>query len=202
MTNHLDDLLARYPELTTCSADISSAFDLLLSTVESGGRILLCGNGGSAADADHIAGELLKGFVHARPISSDALPGLDPALARLQGGIAAIPLTGFPALRTAVANDTDPALEFAQLVWALGQPGDVLWSLTCSGNARNVLLAMQAARGRGLKNLLFTGGDPGSCVEWADVTIRVPDTETYRIQERHLPIYHGLCLALEEKCFG
>lgn len=202
MTDHLNQLLSRYPDLTPCADSIAGAFVVLQDAINAGGRVLLCGNGGSAADADHIAGELLKGFVHARPIGPTNIDGLDPALRKLQGGIAAIPLTGFTALRTAVANDTNPELEFAQLVWALGQPGDVLWSLSCSGNARNVLLAMQAAHAKGMKNLLFTGFEPGPCAEHADIAIRVPDTETYRIQESHLPIYHALCLALESKLFG
>lgn len=174
---------------------------MLESSFLAGGQLLIAGNGGSASDADHIAGELLKGFIRPRLVDLPDADSLDPALQKLQGGLPAIPLTGFPALRTAVANDTDPELEFAQLVWALGRPGDVVLGITCSGNARNVLLALQAARLKGLKTLLLTGANEGTCCAHADLRIHAPDTETFRVQELHLPIYHAWCLALEERFF-
>ncbi|MEJ6602555.1 MAG: SIS domain-containing protein [Opitutaceae bacterium] len=202
MSPHFDQLFARYPSLLPCQTDIEAAFRILKTSFADGGQLLLAGNGGSAADADHIAGELLKGFVRPRLVDLPDDGTLDPALQKLQGGLPAIPLTGFPALRTAVANDTSPDLEFAQLVWALGRPGDVVLGISCSGNARNVLLALQAARLRGLKTMLLTGATPGKCSPHADICIRAPDTETFRIQELHLPIYHALCLALEDHFFS
>jgi D-sedoheptulose 7-phosphate isomerase len=194
-------LWERHPSLVSCQSDIVAAFEMLETSFSAGGQLLIAGNGGSASDADHIAGELLKGFVRPRWVDLPSADSLDPALQKLQGGLPAIPLTGFPALRTAVANDTDPELEFAQLVWALGRPHDVMLGITCSGNARNVLLALQAARLKGLKTLLLTGANEGVCCAHANVCIQVPDTETFRIQELHLPIYHTLCLALEERFF-
>ena len=201
MSAFFDQLWERHPSLVSCQSDILAAFDMLATSFSAGGQLLIAGNGGSAADADHIAGELLRGFVRPRLVDLPDAASLDPALQNLQGGLPAIPLTGLPALRTAVDNDTDPELEFAQLVWGLGRPQDVVLGITCSGNARNVLLALQAARLKGLKTLLLTGATAGTCCASADISIQVPDTETFRIQELHLPIYHALCLALEERFF-
>jgi D-sedoheptulose 7-phosphate isomerase len=197
-----EQLFERYPVLSACQRDMEAAFQILETCFAAGGQLLLAGNGGSAADADHIAGELLKGFVRPRLVDLPDAANLDPALQKLQGGLPTIPLTGFPALRTAVANDTSPDLEFAQLVWVLGRPGDVVLGISCSGNARNVLLALQAARLRGMKTILLTGAAPGKCSPHADICIQAPDTETFRIQELHLPIYHALCLALEDRFFS
>lgn len=200
--SHLNTLLSRHPSLEACADSISGAYTELETCFANEGQLYLCGNGGSAADAEHIAGELLKGFVHPRPSTGHSEEGFDPALDKLQGGLPAIPLTGFPALRSAVANDTNPELEYAQLVWALARPGDVVMGISCSGSARNVLLALQTARRRGVRTLLLSGATPGKCAPFADLSINVPDTEVYRIQELHLPIYHTLCLALEEQFFG
>ena len=200
LDSRLADLLARRPELAGCAAALRATFDTLVTAFTSGHRLYLCGNGGSTADAEHIAGELLKGFAHRRPlpIPTDA----DPLLQKLQGGLPAIPLTGFPALRTAVANDMAGELEYAQLVTALGGAGDCLLGITCSGNARNVALAFETARIKKMTTILLTGASGGRAAPLADHVIRVPAEEIYQIQELHLPIYHTLCLALEDHFFA
>ncbi len=182
--------------------DIAQAFALLGGCFAGGGKLLLCGNGGSAADAEHWSGELLKGFKSLRPLPEPERRGLPPALAaRLQGGLPALPLTSFIALSTAFANDVEPRLVFAQLVWALGKPGDILAAISTSGNAANVCDAAVAARARGLRVLGLTGESGGKLAPLCDVCVRGPATETFRVQEFHLPIYHCLSLMLEERFF-
>ena len=211
----LYELTTAHPGLLYCQDTISVAQDLLVDTYRDGGKLLLCGNGGSCADCDHIAGELLKGFLSHRPLSeedcmtlADTLPEgeADPDLyllaGQLQGGLPAISLPAQTAAVTAVSNDTDPALIFAQLVWALGQAGDTLLCLSTSGNSRNVVLAAKAAKAKGMKVLAMTGEADSSLSALADVTIQVPARETYRVQEYHLPVYHYLCAAVEEEIFG
>lgn len=208
-------LLQNHPALAVCQDAIETARDLLIGTYRQGGKLLLCGNGGSAADCDHIAGELLKGFLSHRPLSeedcmalADTLPDgeADPDLyllaGQLQGGLPAVSLPSQTAALTAVCNDTDPALIFAQPVWALGQAGDTLVCLSTSGNSRNVVLAAKAARAKGLRVLALTGEAESALSVLADVTVRVPAHDTYRIQEYHLPVYHYLYAAVEEAFFG
>ncbi len=194
---HLSFLLERRPELVGCVEEIRAAYAALAQCFRTGGRVYLCGNGGSAADCEHWAGELLKGFYARRAPRGD----LPAALARLQEGLPAIPLTGFLSLRTAVANDIAPELEYAQLVWALGRPGDVLVAISTSGNARNVFLAAQAARQKGLVVLGLSGETGGRLIEVANPCIRVAAGRTHLIQELHLAIYHTLCIALEAEFF-
>lgn len=201
MTKHLSALLTRRPELAPCAGDIRAVHDLLATCFRRDGRVYLCGNGGSAADCEHWAGELLKGFYSRRPVRLPDGKSLPAGLRDLQGGLPAIPLTGFLSLRTAFANDVDPALEFAQLVWALGRPGDVLVAISTSGNARNVGLAAQAAKLRRMPVAGLSGANGGKLRRLADPCIRVPATQTHLIQEMHLAIYHTLCLALEAKFF-
>ena len=214
MPHTIDTLLQSQPSLEACRDTVESARNLLIDTYRAGGKLLLCGNGGSAADCDHIAGELLKGFLSLRPLSeedcmtlADTLPEgeADPDLyllaGHLQGGLPAISLPSQTAAVTAVCNDTDPALIFAQLVWALGQAGDTLLCLSTSGNSKNVVLAAKAAHAKGMKVLALTGERDSALSALADVTIQVPATETYRVQEYHLPIYHYLCAAVEEEFF-
>lgn len=166
------------------------------------GTLFLAGNGGSAADADHWTGELLKGFCKLRPLSAEVRSRLRPELAEhLQGGIRAIPLTGFPAFTTAFSNDVDPALIWAQLVHTLGRKGDVFIGLSTSGNARNVGLAAEAAGAKSLKIVGLTGKGGGALAALCDVCICVPATETYHVQELHLPVYHCLSLMLEDEFF-
>ena len=215
MSLTIHTLLQNHPALAVCRDSIESARDRLITTYRDGGKLLLCGNGGSAADCDHITGELLKGFLSHRPLSeedcltlADVLPEgeADPDLyllaGQLQGGLPAISLPSQTAALTAVCNDTDPALIFAQLVWALGQAGDTLLCLSTSGNSRNVVLAAKAAKAKGLKILALTGEANSALSALSDVTVQVPATDTYRVQEYHLPVYHYLCAAVEEEVFG
>ena len=214
MSLSIEILLQNYPALEACRESIETARDLLICTYREGGKLLLCGNGGSCADCDHIAGELLKGFLSHRPLSeedcialADSLPEgeADPDLyllaGQLQGGLPAISLPSLTAAVTAVSNDTDPALIFAQSVWALGQAGDTLICLSTSGNSRNVVLAAKAARAKGLRVLAMTGEADSALSALADVTVQVPACDTYRVQEYHLPVYHYLCAAVEEALF-
>lgn len=201
--DHLSELIARRPALIPLSPDIRNAADMFLECFRSGGNALIAGNGGSAADADHWAGELMKGFESRRPLTPQQRAGLRPELAdKLQQAVPCIPLTGFPALRTAVANDIDPTLEFAQLVMALGRPGSLYVGLSTSGNAANVCAAAEVARARGLKVLGLTGEGGGKLAPLCDLCLRVPATRTLEVQELHLPIYHTLCLLIEDEFFA
>ena len=203
VTRHLDDLESRHPALASVREQVVAGFELLRECVASSGTIYLCGNGGSAADAEHWAGELVKGFESKRPLPAQERSGLVPELAdRLQQGIRAVPLTGFVSLRTAVANDIAGDVEFAQLAWTFCKPGDVLVGISTSGNSKNVVLAMQAANARGAKTLALVGSGGGSMAEMADHAIRVPAKRTLHVQEQHLPVYHCLSLMLEDHFFG
>lgn len=200
MNPHLETLATRHPSLQPFLPQIEDAWHLLAACFLSGRKLLICGNGGSAADADHWAGELLKGFAHPRPLPPEMARGLSPETAsRLQWALPAIPLTGFPALASAYANDVDPEFVFAQLVFALGHAGDVLVALSTSGNSANVCRAAEVARARGLKVLALTGADGGKLKSLADLWLGVPAVSTPHVQELHLPIYHCLCLLLEEQ---
>ncbi len=199
----LEDVISRFPPLSTCAGDIDRAFELLRACYARGGKILLAGNGGSAADAEHWSGELLKGFASKRPLAGEPRKKLPAELAAgLQEALPAIPLTAFIALNTAFANDVNAAFAFAQLVWGLGREGDVLVGLSTSGNAANILHAADVAKARGMAVLGLTGATGGKLAAKTDVCIRVPETVTYKIQELHLPVYHCLCLMLEEAFFG
>jgi len=199
MSSHLNNLFERYSALEVCRSDIQQAFDLLNATFRKDGKLLLCGNGGSASDSEHWAGEMLKGFGHSRPLPASMRQGLPLEMAaRLQWAFPVIPLTGFPALATAFSNDVEPEYVFAQLVLALGRPGDVLAALSTSGNSANVCRAAEVARARNLPVLALTGATGGKLKALADVCICVPATLTPHVQEFHLPIYHCLSLMLEE----
>jgi D-sedoheptulose 7-phosphate isomerase len=199
MPSHLDNLIERYSALQACRSDIQRAFDLLSACFLKDGKLLLCGNGGSASDSEHWAGEMLKGFAHARPLSPTLRRGLPSKMAaRLQWAFPVIPLTGFPSLATAFSNDVEPEYVFAQLVLALGRPGDVLAALSTSGNSANVCRAAEVARARNLPVLALTGTTGGKLKALANVCICVPATLTPHVQEFHLPIYHCLSLMLEE----
>jgi D-sedoheptulose 7-phosphate isomerase len=199
----LEDLLQRFPALAVCAGDVERAFALMRDCYSGGGKALVCGNGGSAADAEHWSGEMLKSFVRKRPLAVDACRGLSARLVEgLQGALPMIPLTGFLSFRTAFANDADPDLVFAQLVWALGRPGDVLVALSTSGDSANVCLAAEAASVRGLKTVALTGESGGRLADLADVCIRAPARETHLVQELHMPVYHCLSLMLEDAFFA
>lgn len=201
-TTLIDDLLQRMPGLEVCRNDLERAFAMLRDAFRAGHKVLLCGNGGSAADAEHWAGELLKGFRRKRPLRLQDHAMLPPSIAgSLQRALPAIPLSGFPALSTAFANDVNPELTFAQLLWALGERGDVCIGISTSGNAANVCATLQVARARGLLTLGLTGETGGAMAEFCDLVIRAPARETYLIQEYHLPIYHCLSMMLEDEFF-
>ncbi|MDR2630493.1 MAG: SIS domain-containing protein [Spirochaetaceae bacterium] len=203
-----DALFERYKELAPCAADIALAGELLEKGIREGKKILLCGNGGSAADADHITGELGKSFCRQRPIEAalgEKLRALDSEkgeiLARsLQAGIPALNLTSLIALSTAFGNDVDPYLVFAQQTLVYGTEGDILWGISTSGNAKNIYYAALVAQAKGMRVLGMTGKDGGILKQRCDVCIKVPKTKTYEVQELHLPVYHALCRYLEE-CF-
>lgn len=206
----LNDLLSRYPLLKVCEERIEKSFLLLKQSYTDGGKLLICGNGGSAADAEHIVGELMKGFKSPRLLdeaSQQKLKDIDKEegsllAENLQGALPAIALDGHPALTTAYINDCNPLLCFAQQVNGYGREGDVLIGISTSGNSQNVIYAAVTAKAKGMKVVGLTGAKDSKLSELADVCIQVPETETYKIQELHLPVYHCLCLMLEEEFFG
>lgn len=202
MTDSLQQLLQRFPELEVCRPQTEAALQLFVQCYCQRKKTLLCGNGGSAADAEHWAGELLKGFVRKRPLPPEWEKKVSPRLAQgLQDALPAIPLTSFPSLQSAFANDADPQLNFAQLLWGLGKPGDLLVGLSTSGNSSNVLHAFELARAMEIQTLALTGKDGGKLKTLADVAICAPAEETYRIQEYHLALYHWLALETEAAFF-
>lgn len=199
-----------YPDLSPCLSDIEEAYRLLGAAFSAQSKLLVCGNGGSAADADHIVGELVKSFLLKRPVPGSYRQKLETEYAgegryladHLQGGLPAIALTAHTALATAFSNDVASDLVFAQQVYAYGRPGDVLLGLSTSGRSANVLHALRVARSLGVRTIGLTGQSGGAMIPLCDVLVRVPYDSTPRIQERHLPIYHALCIALETKFFG
>lgn len=206
---YLEELVERYPVLDVVKDDVRKAYELLEACYEQGGKLLIAGNGGSCADAEHIVGELMKGFVKRREVSdsfaeclrnADEFRGAELAK-KLQGGLPAIALTGHAGLSTAYLNDVDGDLIFAQQTYGYGRPGDVLIGISTSGNAKNVMYAMTVAKALGMKTIGLTGKDGGALKREADVSVVVPETETFKIQELHLPVYHALCLMLEERFF-
>ena len=203
-----EELYLRYPSLKKCRGDIEAAVNEAVDCYRGGGKLLLCGNGGSSADCEHITGELLKGFLSKRPIPCkkkaemlERCPALSGIIEKLQGGLPAIALPQLTALNTAFCNDVDPELLYAQGVMGLGKPNDVLIAISTSGNAKNVCNAAKAARGLGITVIALTGEGGGELYTLADVCIRVPEHETYKVQELHLPVYHYLSLRLEEELF-
>lgn len=210
LMKHVDLLIARYPSLEVCKNDIIVAYDLLKEAYSDGHKLLVAGNGGSASDAEHIVGELMKEFKLKRKIFAaqiDRLMKIDAEMGtvladHLQGSLPAISLVGEPSLTTAFMNDAIPVLIFAQQVNGLGRAGDVFLSISTSGNSKNILYAAVTAKSKGLKVIGLTGQKENQLEQIADVCIHVPEIETYKIQELHLPVYHCLCLMLEEKFFG
>jgi len=200
----------RYPSLKGCCEDLVLAYRILEHCFENGGKLLVAGNGGSAADAEHIVGELMKGFKLPRKLPDEfasKLKAVDPNLGsilaeNLQSALPAIALDGHPALTTAYMNDCEPLLCFAQQVNGYGKNGDVFFGISTSGNSKNILYAATVAKARGMKVIGLTGENASKLSQIADVCIRVPATETYMVQELHLPIYHCMCLMLETRFFG
>lgn len=212
LLHNVDLLLKRYPVLESCKDDIINAYDILEECFASGHKLLIAGNGGSCADSEHIVGELMKGFKLPRKCSDefatkmkeiDEVRGSELA-ERLQGGLPAIALDGHQGLNTAYINDVQNGglLMYAQQVNGYGQEGDVLLGISTSGNSNNVMFAAIVAKAKGMKVLGLTGAKGGELAKVSDFAIKVPEIETYMIQELHLPVYHCLCLALEEKFFG
>ncbi len=206
--NILLETLARYPALQGVANDIEAAFGLMKDCFQNGHRVYLCGNGGSAADCEHIAGELLKRFKKDRPIPQSLVEALNTLgdkgqvlIEGLEGGLPAVSLCGHPAFATAYQNDKDPMFTFAQQVNVLGQAGDVLFTLSTSGNSKNCIYAATVARAKGMKVVALVGGSGGQLKEVANAAIIAPEKETFKVQELHLPIYHCLCAMLEEELF-
>ena len=205
----LDLLVVQYPELCQAAQDIASGYLALKASFEHGGKLLIAGNGGSAADSEHIVGELMKSFVLPRRVEETfayALCSVDYELGnilkdKLQGALPAIALDGHPALNTAYMNDSEPSLCFAQQVNGYGERGDVFLGISTSGNSINILYAATTARAKGMKVIGLTGAQESKLSKLADICIKVPRIETYMVQELHLPIYHCLCLMLEDYFF-
>ncbi len=210
LKKHVALLMERYPELEMCRNDIVNAYLLMEATYERDGKLLVAGNGGSAADSEHIAGELMKRFKTPRPISEDfanKLKEIDPARGaalseNLERSLMAIPLVAHEALTTAYINDVDGLGVFAQQLYGFARPGDTFLAISTSGNSKNILYAVIVAKALGVKVVGLTGTSGGELAEFADVTVKVPQNETYMIQELHLPVYHCWCLMLEDRFFG
>lgn len=206
---HVEELIRRYPALANNEDAIKSACDTIEKCYQNGGKILIAGNGGSAADAEHIVGELMKGFVKQRRIPDSFAKKLgiidaDAACIlknNLQQGIPAIALCGHPALSTAYLNDVDGTVGFAQQVYGYGKDGDVLIAISTSGNSQNVVYAAITAKAMGIGVIGLTGKTGGKLKGYCDEVIMVPETEPYKVQEYHLPVYHAICLELEERFF-
>lgn len=209
MHPYIENLVKRYPRLEENAESISSTYTLLAECYEKGGKLLVAGNGGSAADADHIVGELMKGFVLRREIREDLkqkLHQVDEEIGadladHLQGALPAIALSNHNSLNTAFLNDVDGSMCFAQQVLGYGSKNDALLAISTSGNSRNILYAAVTAKAKGMKVIALTGMGGGRLRTLADETIAVGVKETYQVQELHLPVYHSLCLMLEERFF-
>ncbi len=204
--DYIKELIERYPALAICEKDIRAAADAIINSYKAGGKLIVAGNGGSAADSDHITGELLKSFVKKRKPDQkflDALSAIDSDTGaylsdKLQGSLPAIALTNNSALMTASLNDVDGNVLFAQQVMGFGKKEDVFLGISTSGNSKDVIYALAVAKALGVKTVALTGKTGGKCKALADISIVVPENETFKIQELHLPVYHALCLTIEE----
>lgn len=206
------ELIRRYPALSVCEADLLAAVEVICDSYRAGNKLIACGNGGSASDAEHIVGELMKGFLLPRKLGKDMEAKMrevcpeeaDYFMENLQGALPAMSMVNQVALNTAFANDQAPDLSFAQQLLGMGDEGDVLVAISTSGNSTNVIYALQMAKVKGVKAVALTGKSGGKIKSrnLADVCICVPDDETFRIQELHLPVYHMLCIAAENEFFG
>lgn len=204
--DYIKELIERYPALAVCEKDIRAAASAIIDSYKAGGKLIVAGNGGSAADSDHITGELLKSFVKKRKPDQkflDALSAIDSDTGsylsdKLQGSLPAIALTNNSALMTASLNDVDGNVLFAQQVMGFGKKGDVFLGISTSGNSKDVIYALAVAKALGVKTVALTGKTGGKCKAVADISIVVPENETFKIQELHLPVYHALCLTIEE----
>ena len=210
LKKHIDLLITRYPKLASIRQKIEDAYEVMEECYRNGGKILIAGNGGSAADSEHMAGELMKRFKIPRPVEDDfaeRMKAIDPVrgveLAKnLERSLMAIPLVAHEALTTAYINDVDGLGVFAQQLYGFGRAGDVFIGISTSGNSKNVMNATVVARALGIKVIGLTGAAGGELAGVSDVAVKAPETETYMIQELHLPIYHCWCLMLEDAFFG
>ena len=206
----MEELLTRYPALKCCAEEIGKTAEILISGFKAGNKLMLCGNGGSCADCEHITGELMKGFLSRRAISPEKraeMKKLNPdigedVLSKLQLAVPAIPLPSLTGLNSAFCNDVDPSLVYAQELMGLGTPGDMLLCISTSGNSANCVAAAEVGKALGLTVIALTGAKGGRLKEKADICICVPETETFKVQELHLPVYHYLCAEVEATIFG
>lgn len=209
MEKFTDNFIKRFPELKETPGSLKKAAKIIIEAFENDNFLYLCGNGGSAADCEHIAGELLKSFKCKRELSFDlknkfkqfSNDGKELAQ-KLECGLRVIALTSHPSFSTAFANDVDASMIFAQQLLALSKKDDVVLGITTSGNAQNIKKCFITAKVKGLKTVLLTGKSGGACAEFADCIIKVPETETFLIQEKHVAIYHTLCLIIEDYFYG
>ena len=205
----MNELISRYPCLEACKEEIIAATDAIIDCYKKGGKVLLCGNGGSCADCEHIVGELMKGFLKKRPLSESQKAEMkrrcalidDELLSKLQGGLPAVAIPSINALNSAFCNDVDPELVYAQPLMSLAKENDLLIGISTSGNSKNVFGAVKVAKSLGIKVIGLAGKTGGKLKDTADICICAPETETFKIQELHLPIYHYLCAAGEEHFF-
>ena len=207
--DYVENLAARRPELACAIPSLRRLISETVATLRSGGSFFVAGNGGSGADSDHICGELLKGFMLKRPLPRDeqskfcesfGAEGAEMAR-KLQGGLRAVSLLSHPGFCTAFINDVDAELIYAQQLWALARPDDVFLGISTGGGSKNVKAALMAAKVIGVKSFLLTGNKHGVCEKYADVVIAVDESETYLIQELHLPLYHAFCASVEAEMF-
>ena len=207
--DHLQQLIQRYPQLEGVTEDINKAYEIIKTSYKNNGKLLIAGNGGSASDAEHIAGELMKTFAKKRSLPDDFIKSIknvdseisEYLIPRMQPGLPAIALSGHASLNTACINDIDGNITFAQQVYSYGKKEDVLLGISTSGNSKNVLYACGVAKAKNLKIIALTGKEGGKIKQFADVCVCVPETETYKIQELHLPVYHIICMMLEDYFF-
>lgn len=192
-------LLERYPVLEECESSISAALELIINTYKNGGKILVCGNGGSCSDSEHIVGELMKGFLLRRPVEDERIP--ERIRCKLQGALPAISLPSQSAILSAYINDVDPEMMYAQLVYGYAKKGDLVMGISTSGNSKNVVNAIETAKALGVNTLSLTGRSDSKMSQISDVTVQVPETETFKVQELHLPVYHYLCAEAERFFF-
>ena len=205
---YIKELVSRYPVLESVAESLDKVYVALKRCFVNDKTLFCAGNGGSAADAEHIVGEMMKGFLLPRPLDDEMRTafrqrtGDDSLAGRLQMGLRCISLVSHPALNTAFMNDVDPLMIYAQQLFVLGRSGDAVIGITTSGNAENICNMFKVARARGITTILLTGSRQGKCEPFADLVIHAPESETYKVQELHLPIYHCLCAMLEENFYG
>lgn len=207
---YIEKLIARYPQLEESKYDMQAAYELMRQCFEKGNKLLVAGNGGSAADSEHICGELMKGFRYKRPVDAELkklMKSIDPVIGekmseQLQEPLTVIPLVSHVALMTAYGNDVGSEFVYAQQLLGYGKRGDVFLAISTSGNSKNVVSAVVLAKAMGLHVIGLTGKSGGNLCRYADVTVKVPETEAYLVQELHLPVYHCWCMMLEESFWG